>query len=265
MPGGEPYLSLSGPDARAISSQTGLNLRQVEIAALDAGVIPERYVRNFKTWDIAGQRKLLSSCAALVGLGGLGGNVLEILARAGVGRISAADHDAFEESNLNRQILSEASTIDMAKAEAAALRVERINPAVEFGASRAFLDQPGMAQLVAGADLALDCLGGVESRNMLRRACADAAVPLVTAAVAGRTGFVALVMPGEPEPGLLFPDRAGAPSAELALGCPAPAVTLAAALQASLALDLLLSRRPMAPGQALYFDLADLDFLKIAP
>ncbi|MFO8113732.1 MAG: ThiF family adenylyltransferase [Desulfosalsimonadaceae bacterium] len=67
---------------------------------------PSRYSANIPSFGQAGQQKLLRSRAVVVGLGGLGGFVLEQLARIGVGCIVAADHDSFEHVNLNRQLLS---------------------------------------------------------------------------------------------------------------------------------------------------------------
>ena len=71
----------------------------------------------------------LKEAAVLVcGLGGVGGYVVEALARAGVGRIGLLDGDVVAPSNLNRQILALTDTVGMKKTEAAARRIALINP-----------------------------------------------------------------------------------------------------------------------------------------
>ncbi|QLA21109.1 HesA/MoeB/ThiF family protein [Desulfolutivibrio sulfoxidireducens] len=264
LPDGTSVRVLAGPDASAISRKTGLPLCEVERAALDTGIVPARYLRNLATYSLAGQARLARSRAALVGLGGLGGTVLEILARTGVGTIAAADGDVFEESNLNRQLLSEVSVIDRPKAEAALARAEAINPAITVTTRRVFLDQAGMRDLLDGAQVAVDALGGLADRPALTRAAAMRGIPLVTAAVAGETGYVATIPPGGPsvwevmEPGGSGSSR-GTP-AEDVLGCQAAPVTVLAGLQAAEALRVLAGRPPRLAGKMLIVDLSDMSF-----
>ncbi|HET89732.1 MAG TPA: HesA/MoeB/ThiF family protein, partial [Chloroflexi bacterium] len=106
-----------------LARQYDASIREVELAALEEGVVPWRYVRNVGTMGVAGQSTLLHSTVAVVGLGGLGGYVVEALARAGVGRLMLIDGDRFEEHNLNRQILSSEARLGQAKADVARRRV----------------------------------------------------------------------------------------------------------------------------------------------
>ena len=94
--------------------------------------IRERHSRNIPALSVEDMEKLSRSTVLVVGCGGLGGNIIEHLARAGVGSIIAVDGDVFEESNLNRQILSTAENIGTSKALAAAGRVHAIDPAVSI-------------------------------------------------------------------------------------------------------------------------------------
>ncbi|MBR4209148.1 MAG: tRNA threonylcarbamoyladenosine dehydratase [Lachnospiraceae bacterium] len=82
--------------------------------------------------------KLKKARVAVFGLGGVGGYVVEALARSGVGALDLIDHDQVSISNLNRQILALHSTIGMYKADVAAARVKDINPACEVRAIRTF-------------------------------------------------------------------------------------------------------------------------------
>ena len=81
-----------------------------------------RYMRNLHTYSMAEQAWLLNSRAAVVGLGGLGGTVTQILARAGVGGLVLIDGDIFEEHNLNRQLFCTQEGIGSSKARTAAQR-----------------------------------------------------------------------------------------------------------------------------------------------
>jgi len=78
----------------------------VEESALELGLMPARYQRNRRTISTAEQLKLFRSRVVIVGAGGLGGYVVEELARLGVGTLVVADPDTFEEHNLNRQLLA---------------------------------------------------------------------------------------------------------------------------------------------------------------
>ena len=91
--------------------------------------IKARHSRNIPALSEADMEKLTGSKVLVVGCGGLGGNIIEYLARAGVGALKVVDGDVFEESNLNRQILSTSENIGKKKALAAAERVR----AVEIG------------------------------------------------------------------------------------------------------------------------------------
>jgi hypothetical protein len=135
-------------------------MARVELAALGLGILPERYQRNSTTYSFAEQIRLLTSRLALVGLGGLGGHALEILARTGVGHVCAADGDEFQPSNLNRQLLCTQRSLSGYKAAAAAARVQLVNPAVDFEPVAAYLDEGLMERFLVGADLAVDALGG---------------------------------------------------------------------------------------------------------
>ena len=247
--------------ARALRSK-GRNVARVELAALDLGIAPERYLRNFSTYSHAEQARLLRSRLALVGLGGLGGHLLELLARAGVGHIRAADGDEFAPTNLNRQLLCTRRSLGGYKAAAAAARVALVNPAVAFEPVAEFLDEALMAPFLDGADLALDALGGLKDRPALLRQAAKAGIPLVTAAVAGQAGYVATVLPGAAQgPADIF--GAGGAAAENTLGTPAPAVTTAAALMAAEALNILCGRKPTLVGAMLVFDLETMSFERV--
>ncbi|UIJ37514.1 ThiF family adenylyltransferase [Desulfobaculum bizertense] len=260
MADGTEYLSLSMFIAEEISSRENAPLREVELAALAAGVIPEHYVRNFNSIDIQGQINLLSSKLALVGLGGLGGLLIETFARMGVGHIEAADGDSFEESNLNRQLLSSSQRIRLSKARSASLRVVTINPAIDCAAHAEFVTEDSLRAMCHGASVLVDALGGLDNRQLLQDVATEFNIPLVTAGMAGFSGYVATVLPGQPGPASFFGSGS---AAEDSLGTPAPAVYTAASLQAAEVMRILAGQAPALDNRMLLFDLNDMSFEKI--
>jgi len=256
-PGQSPCPGLDEAACAALAREFALPLREAQALALECGLTPERYLRNFQALDQARQCRLLRARALLVGLGGLGGHVLDALARAGTGRIAAADGDTFEPSNLNRQLLATSATLGQAKAEAARQHCRAVNPATELDARERFLDEAAMADLARGAAVVVDALGGLDARPALARAAGSAGVPLVSAAIAGLCGYVATVLPGAPAPADLM-GQGGA--AEDLLGSPVSSVALAATLQAAEALRILAGDPPALAGKMLLFDLRDMTF-----
>ena len=253
----------------ALAVDLGRSLRRTELAALEAGFVPARYQRNMSAYSVIEQAGFLRTRAMVVGLGGLGGNLLEILARAGLGRITVCDPDAFVESNLNRQLLCTGARLGKPKATAASDRAYEINPAVEVEVVRgAFTcDRDGNALLedhdaaLRSAHILVDCLGGLDNRKDLVLASRRAGIPLVTAAMAGHAGWVGTVLPGRIGPVEAMGLDTGDPDGqEWFLGTPAPAVTVAAALQAEEVLALAAGREPALAGKVLLFDLERMDF-----
>jgi len=228
----------------------GTSLRMAEIAALEQDIIPERYLRNFKTFDCAAQARLLNTRVAMVGLGGLGGHILDGLARLGFGIISAADHDVFEPSNLNRQLLATQDSLGASKAGTAKARLDEVNPAVELHVRQLYVEPDDFAEFYTGANIAIDALGGATCRPAAERGAAKAGVPLITAAVAGWTVLAATVLPGDKGPACLFyPDaNAKAPSAENSLGCLTPAIHVAAGFVLAEAVRIALGQPPLLGG-----------------
>lgn len=265
LPDGTPVLVLPDKDTGRVADILGLSLRRTQIEALRREVIPERYLRNFKTFDCAAQIRLLESRTGLAGLGGLGGPLLEGLARLGFGFIRAADPDTIEPTNCNRQLLATAATLGTAKAAAARDRLAQVNPAVEaeiFGEGIA----PGdFAGFFSGLDLALDALGGLDCRMEAQRGARLAGTPLVAGAVAGWTVMVATAMPDADGADGLFPESGGAagPSAEQSLGCLMPAIDVACGLMLAEAVRLALGRTPRFGGERGAMAVVDLERMSL--
>ncbi|GAI18302.1 unnamed protein product, partial [marine sediment metagenome] len=105
-PNGKKYDKVLLGQVKEIAHKFQRKTREVEILALNNNLIPERYHRNLGVISPYEQVKLLQSKIAIIGVGGLGGTVLELLARMGIGELIIVDKDVMGDDNLNRQILS---------------------------------------------------------------------------------------------------------------------------------------------------------------
>jgi len=252
--GAEGTLGLAA--GRRLARECGLETREVEIAALEENLPPKRYLRNIAAFGLEGQRSLLSSRAAVIGAGGLGGYVIEILARAGVGELVVVDGDRFAEGNLNRQLLATEENLGTAKARAAARRVESINSAIRVEAHEFFLDADNAGSLIRGCDVAVDALDSISSRLLLEEAAAREGIPLVHGSIGGFFGQVALSRPGEKILRRIFGENGEDHGIEEVWGTPTPVPAVIAAIQAGEAIKLLLGRSSPLEGCLL---LADID------
>ena len=91
----------------------------------------DRHARSLDTVTEEELAEIHSKTVGVVGAGGLGGYAIEMLARFGVGTLKVIDGDLFEESNLNRQLLSNEANLGQEKVEAAARRVAAVNSQVQ--------------------------------------------------------------------------------------------------------------------------------------
>ena len=157
----------------------------------------ERYIKNKTSLSESEQSKLADCRVFVVGCGGLGGYIIELLARVGVGHLTVLDGDVFVESNLNRQLFCTAVTIGTPKAIAAVERLYRVNPLVSCEAVVEFLTERNADSLSAGHDIVVDALDSVDSRSLLLGACEKASIPLVHGAIAGWRGRVSVIYPGD--------------------------------------------------------------------
>ena len=215
-----------------------------------------RYTRN-AALTAAQQRLLADGRVLLVGLGGLGGHVLDMLIRTGVatgaGLLVGVDGDVFEASNLNRQLLCTESTLGRPKAQVATEYVRAVNSSVRFEGRCAYLhDDAAFDEAVTGMHVVVDALGGLTWRAALHGAAARAGVPVVSAGIAGFSGWVCTVLPGDTGPGALFGTGSGV---EETLGNLAFTAGFAASVQAAETVNLL--TKGSASRELLLFDLAD--------
>ena len=214
-----------------------------------------RYERNIPALTEEECRLLRSKRVLVVGCGGLGGHIIDQLARIGIGSLRVVDGDVFEETNLNRQLLSQVPLLGTGKARAAAEHLARVNPDTAVEAVDAYMDESNVRDLLAGCDIVLDALDNIPSRRLLASACARNGIPYVYGAIQGWIAQAAVSMPGDRLLELLFPEEIEIRDKSVLSFTPA----LCAALQTSLAVKLLVGR-PVATGTVYHFDLLNQEF-----
>lgn len=145
-----------------------------------------RFSREEQLIGPQGLGKLQKAHVAVFGAGGVGGYVIEALARAGVGALDIVDNDKVSLSNCNRQIFALGSTIGMEKVQVAQARVLDINPACRVRAIPLFFTEETAGQLdFSQYDYVADAIDTVSAKLTLIRCCRQAGVPVITCMGAG--------------------------------------------------------------------------------
>ena len=253
---------ISVKDMGGLAAETGIAGKELAVRALEIDIIPERYVRNMNTLSPADQVRLLKSHAAVIGLGGLGGTVTEVLARAGIGTLTLIDHDSFEEHNLNRQIMSSEANLGESKADVAMRRVQSIDHFLDVHVRGEYLSEDNAQILVQGADVIVDCLDSIPARFVLQRTAGKTGRPFVSAAVAGMSAHVMTIFPGDPGLETIYGDPQDAPEKgiETVIGTLPQTAIMTASIEGSEVIKILLDKgKPLRNG-ILMIDLQENSF-----
>ena len=182
---------------RSIASKKRIPLREIEISCLKQNVVPVRYVRNIGTIGIEEQLKLLHSTIVVCGAGGLGGTIIELLARQGIGHLVIIDNDKFTENNLNRQVMATEGDLNKSKVKIASIRVKKINSAVKVLAVNKTINSKNIKEIITGASVVLDGLDTLKTRRIVAQACNELKIPFVHGAIAGFSGQLMTIFPGD--------------------------------------------------------------------
>ncbi len=245
------------------AEQFQLSLAQVEAVILEMCLLPARYQRNQQMISTAQQLSLFRSKVAVIGAGGLGGYILEQLARLGVGHLVSIDDDVFEENNLNRQLLATPANLGQVKVEVAAKRISEINPAVTLTPVQARFDAVNGSDLLKGADCVIDAVDNVTARLELGQVCCDLEIPLVHGAIAGWYGHVATILPGDDSLQTIYQHWQGGKGVEQQLGNPSFTPAVAASLEVAEACKILLGQGQLLRRRQLNFNLLDMEIDEI--
>ncbi len=227
-----------------------------------------RYSRHILLDEIGieGQQRLLNSNALIIGLGGLGSPVALYLAASGVGKLTLCDHDAVDFSNLQRQIIHRNSTVGQSKVNSACATLHDINPDIECVALPIRADEKQLTELVAQADVVIDCSDNFDTRYAVNRVCLALHKPLVSGAAVQFHGQISVYdfrKENTPCYNCLFPEDLL--SAELrcaTTGVFAPLVGIIGTMQASEALKLLMNIDKGLNGRLINFSALDMNILQ---
>jgi len=256
---GEKYYSISVKQIKKIACRFQTKSREIEVSALQNKIIPKRYKRNLGVVSPSEQIKLLQSKVAIIGAGGLGGTVLELLTRMGIGELTIADKDIIVDSNLNRQILSTEKNLGQSKTEFAVKRVKEINSSIEITGHSTFIDSNNVKEIIKGAEVVVDALDNLPSRFVLQKACRDLKIPLVHGAIAGFNGQLTTIFPEDKGLELIYGSDKDLPEhgSEVTLGAPTVTPAIIASLEVQEVIKILLKRGKLFRNKLLYLDIED--------
>lgn len=216
---------------------------------------------------IEGQQALLASHALVIGAGGLGSPVALYLGTAGVGRITIVDNDHVDLTNLQRQIAHDMSRLGRPKAASAAQSIAEINPEVKVVALHERANAERLDELVASADVVLDCCDNFATRHAVNVACVRHKKPLVSGAAIGFDGQISVYDTRQAQApcyACLFPPEAAFEEARCAtMGVFAPLVGIIGSIQAAEALKLLVGTGSSLAGRLQMLDARSMEWTEI--
>ena len=232
-----------------------------------------RYSRHILLSQInyEGQENLLNSHALVVGAGGLGSPAALYLAAGGVGTLTICDFDVVDLTNLQRQIIHTTQSVGINKAVSAQQTIYEINPDVIVNAVQKKSTEEELAQLVAQADVVLDCSDNFATRYTLNRLCVQLKKPLVSGAAIGFEGQITVYdMRNNASPcyHCLFPDSSETTGENNEMRCAsngvfAPLVGMIGTTQAAETLKLLMGIGESLQGRLLLLDALTMEWRTI--
>jgi molybdopterin/thiamine biosynthesis adenylyltransferase len=221
-----------------------------------------RYIKNTKMLSESEMEKVGKSRVCVVGCGGIGGYVVEMLGRLGVGSITVIDGDAFDETNLNRQLFSDTELLGQPKADAAKKRMLLVNPLVSIESKVVRISDQNASHLLRGHDLVIDAVDSIDTRFILQKYASELRIPLIHGAIAGWFGQVTSIFPGDDSLDKLYPEKISK-GIEGELGNPSFTPAIIASIQVSEALKILIGRGEVLRNKVLYVDMRENEYMII--
>ena len=213
----------------------------------------EKFSRNLRTLSAGQQGKVRRSQFCIAGLGGTGGFALECLARLGAERFVVFDHDRFELTNFNRQLLATDASLDARKTDAAIIRARSINGKIKIKKHGRF--GPRSGALLSACDAVLDCTDSFATKLLIAESCRRTKIPYVFCSAQGTRGIVS-VFSGYPFE-KAFQAGAGKKTLRSCASVVCPAAALAGSLAAAQALNIIIGKSVVRAPNALFFDIFD--------
>jgi len=228
-----------------------------------------RYSRHLLLDELGmdAQARFAAARALVVGTGGLGNPVAQFLASAGIGTLTLVDADVVDLTNLQRQILFAMEDVGTPKVEAAARRLAAVNPEVSIVPVAKRVGDAELAELVAAADVVLDCTDNFATRHAINRACVAATKPLVSGAAIRFDGQLAVFDVRDPDAPCyhcLFGEGDDLEETRCAtMGVFAPLVGIVGATQAAEALKLVAGAGRSLAGRLLLIDALHMEWREV--
>ncbi|MDW8129191.1 MAG: molybdopterin-synthase adenylyltransferase MoeB [Bryobacterales bacterium] len=227
-----------------------------------------RYSRHLIMPEVAleGQLKLRQASVLLVGAGGLGSPLALYLAAAGVGRIGLVDPDAVDLTNLQRQILYGTPDVGRKKLEAAAERLQALNPGVRLERYETALTSENALEILRDYDIVVDGTDNFPTRYLVNDACVLLGKPNVYGSIFRFEGQATVfAMPGGPCYRCLYPEP---PPPGLVPSCAEGGVLgilpgLIGVIQATETIKLILGAGRPLVGRLLLYDALNMTFREL--
>jgi adenylyltransferase/sulfurtransferase len=219
-----------------------------------------RYSRHILLDEVGidAQQAWLDARVLIIGAGGLGSPVALYLAASGVGTITLCDPDTVDLTNLQRQIMHRSASVGRPKVDSARDTLAQVNPESRIVGLQERVTGARLEELVAGADVVLDCCDNFTTRHAVNRACVKHRRPLVSGAGIRFDGQVSVFdMRRDDAPcyQCLFPEDTEMEEMRCAvMGVFAPVVGIIGAIQAAEALKVLGGVGTSLAGRLLLLD-----------
>jgi molybdopterin/thiamine biosynthesis adenylyltransferase len=228
-----------------------------------------RYSRHVLLNEIGveGQERILAAHVLVIGAGGLGSPVALYLGSAGVGHITVVDNDTVDMTNLQRQVAHTMARVGSPKVNSIQAAIAQLNPGVQVTAIQARADAALLDDLVAQADVVLDCCDNFATRHAINAACVAHKKPLVSGAAIRFDGQISVYDPRDersPCYACVFPAEATFEETRCAtMGVFAPLVGIIGTMQAAEALKLISGAGKPLTGRLLMLDGRAMEFTEV--
>jgi len=215
-----------------------------------------RYIKNLNALTEEDIIKLNKSHVCVVGCGGLGGYILEFMSRIGIEKITAVDGDVFDESNLNRQLLSNSENLGLYKVTEAQKRINLVNPNVNFiGIKNEITEENINMLLPKDVNCIVDAVDNVKTRFLLEEFAWKNNIPLIHGAIGGWYGQVSTIMPGDKTITKIYQSKEEPNKEVKSMGNLPHAASLIASFEVNEVVKLLTNKGDLLTNKLLYIDL----------
>ena len=215
-----------------------------------------RYIKNLNALTEEDIIKLNKSHVCVVGCGGLGGYILEFMSRIGIEKITAVDGDVFDESNLNRQLLSNSENLGLYKVAEAQKRINLVNPNINFiGIKNEITEENINMLLPKDVNCIVDAVDNVKTRFLLEEFAWKNNIPLIHGAIGGWYGQVSTIMPGDKTITKIYQSKEEPNKEVKSMGNLPHAASLIASFEVNEVVKLLTNKGDLLTNKLLYIDL----------